>query len=61
MQKSLVNPGFPGKPSNRGWSNNQGYPGTLFLTITSGSTPGNLGFSKKPGDAGKFQESIGNQ
>ena len=60
MQKSLVNPGFPGKPGNRGCLNNQGYPGTFF-DYNIWVNPGNLGFSKKPGDAGKFQESIGNQ
>ena len=61
MQKSLVNPGFPGKPGNRGCLNNPGLPRYIIFDYNIWVNPGNLGFSKKPGDAGKFQESIGNQ
>ena len=58
MQKSLVNPGFPGKPGNRGCLNNQGYPGTLFFTITSGSTPVTLVFLRSLVMLGNFKKAL---
>ena len=58
MQKSLVNPGFSGKPGNRGCLNNQGYPGTLFLTITPGSTPVALVFLRSLVILGNFKKAL---
>ena len=58
MQKSLVNPGFPSKPGNRGCLNNQGYPGTLFLTITSGLTPVTLVFLRSLVMLGNFKKAL---
>jgi len=58
MQKSLVNPGFPGKPGNCGCLNNQGYPGTLFFTVTSGSTPVTLVFLRSLVMLGNFKKAL---
>ena len=58
MQKRLVNPGFPGKLGNRGYLNNQGYPGTLFLTTTSGSTPVILVFLRSLVMLGNFKKAL---
>ena len=57
-KKAWLTPVSPGKPGNRGCLNNQGYPGTLFLTITSGSTPVTLVFLRSLVMLGNFKKAL---